>query len=39
MKKLLFSFAIVAMTMLVMTACSTKSETDGVNDFRRLRSS
>ena len=34
MKKLLFSVAIVAMTMLVMTACSTKSETDGVNDFR-----
>ena len=34
MKKVLSTMAVIAMTMLVMTACSTKSETDGVNDFR-----
>ena len=34
MKKLLFSVAVIAMTMLVMTACSTKNDANNVNDFQ-----
>ena len=34
MKKTFFSLAIVAVSMLVLTACSTKSETTEVNNFR-----
>ena len=34
MKKLLFPVAVIAMTMLVMTACSTKNDANSVNDFQ-----
>jgi endoglucanase len=38
MKRILYSVAVVAMTMLAMTACTPKSETtDGVNNFRIKR--
>ena len=37
MRKNLFSMALIAMTMLALSACSTKSEDDGVNNFRIKR--
>ena len=37
MRKNLFSMALIAMTMLALNACSTKSEDDGVNNFRIKR--
>ena len=37
MKKTLISLAFVALSMLVLTACSTKSETTEVNNFRIQR--
>ena len=38
MKRILYSVAVVAMTMLAVTACTPKSETtDGVNNFRIKR--
>lgn len=38
MKQILYSMAVFVMTVLVLTACTTKSETnDGVNDFRIKR--
>ena len=37
MKKTFISLAMIAMTMLAFTACSTKSETNDVNNFRIQR--
>ena len=37
MKKTFISLAMIAMTMLGFTACSTKSETNDVNNFRIQR--
>ena len=37
MKKMIFSWALMAVTALVMTACATKSETNDVNNFRIKR--
>ena len=33
MKKIFFSWALMAVTVVFMTACATKSETNEVNNF------
>ena len=37
MKKIFFSWALMAVTVVFMTACATKSETNEVNNFRIKR--